>query len=600
MHKKIMSFLLGMVMLVTTFFMTGCGSSNTGGDDGGSEYFNISNYLTGYKVGSKAENMNLYDNIINDVTAKILGNLMLQYGDLAANYGYGINYTYGMEEDSHVNAFISDNWLWNDVFSNCELINRLGSINPKINKKIYNMSNTQSNYELYGFNTLKYQIYQVLLGRSITSIIPGSSDYFEMLNRGEFSLEKFQKKANSLNHTGFFYYEADLIAEFILNFIIGTDIVSYDNLKFVDVNNNGSFDYYEYNPSESFYSLAVMVRLWSENIINNFNNNEIRSEKTSRSEEWDRIVWGRYEDSYKIDDVVNLIEYILENGTIGEIDNEGYCIGTVVSDYRLPFFKNYTNVVYYCVYEGIGNCFPNRADINIVENDEEINYFDEDGIKPNIDTTFYDPNSLVVAFDTSGEEVDSFQIDADEYKSVVIMSKKNISITSCWMIFELDPSITEEVTLQINAKYKRCLTSNTHEHTLACDFQTIEANLGQVTLTPGIYDFYSGNELAFDLSPTQNQVAKLEELGFKGTLSNTEFATMGINAFNLTEFQTLTEESGMLDRFVAEESDALEGAKLGYKNDLSDFVEITFDVVSTHSTPVPFKFAFAFLGASSR
>jgi len=566
MRKKIISILLGMIMLITPVLMTGCMGNSTGGDgDGeGNEYFNISDYLTGFKVGSTGTTN--FDASIEiqvmmySIAQNILSNLYEAYGDETKTSAVTFS-----EEDTHVEAYTQDNWLWECVF---------------IEDLAYLNGTWRSGSEMFaaGLNTLVYQLYKIMLGEPLESIIPGGSRYIELRNNETIDPANFNRMSRKLSHTGVFYYEADSIAEFVLNYIIGTNVVSYDNTKFNDIDSNGTFDFYELND----YVLYSDQRLQKVNIIKNFNAEEkTRSTASSKSNEWNSITWGSWDDgnTYQYESFYYnaLQDYIEAN------------IST--QDYRNEDFKNYVNNVYYSVYMGIEYC---NDGILIV------NYFDEDEIRPNIDTTFYEPNSLGVAFDTSGEKVDSFQIDADEYKSVVIMSKANITITSCWMIFELDPSITEEVTLQINAKYKRCRTSNTHEHTLACDFQTIEANLGQVTLTPGEYDINSGNELVFDLSMTEEMIEEMEKLGFEGVFTVTEFTTMGITAFELTEFKTLDEESGMLDRFVAEESDALQGAKMSYRNDLSDFVEITFDVVSTHSTPVPFRFAFVFLDASSR
>ncbi len=111
---------------------------------------------------------------------------------------------------------------------------------------------------------------------------------------------------NKVDHFGFTSYELDEIAEYVLEFVIGKNLITSD--RFIDANSNGTFD-----NNEGVLSLT-------DTLIYGFNNNSLRFvEKNS--------VWK----------TINFIQ-------------SGEPASVTTSDVRGDYFKNYTNITYSILY----------------------------------------------------------------------------------------------------------------------------------------------------------------------------------------------------------------------------------------------------------
>ena len=140
-----------------------------------------------------------------------------------------------------------------------------------------------------------------------------------------------------IDHIGFTPYDCDQVAEYILNYVVGSDVVN--NEIFTDNNANGTFD-----ANEEFEETSL-------NLITGDNNPNADYRFNARSEEWSKF----------------------------EYTGSGTYTG---NDIRGNYFKNYVNTVYYCVYNSVNEAIP-IVTTKFVGNIEDLSVFsdleDEDG-----------------------------------------------------------------------------------------------------------------------------------------------------------------------------------------------------------------------------
>jgi len=139
-------------------------------------------------------------------------------------------------------------------------------------------------YDQNKVNLMTQNLFEATLGLNI------SNSYLE---------SSLMTYASKVDHKGFFYYEADAIAEYILNYVIGTDVVALDNEKFVDVNNNGTFD-----ADYFYYNINSENRLSYLSQIKDYTNTNKRAVASTKSTVWNTINFGEtnYDDLGSVED----------------------------------------------------------------------------------------------------------------------------------------------------------------------------------------------------------------------------------------------------------------------------------------------------------
>ncbi|MGN1227538.1 MAG: hypothetical protein ACI4TX_02745 [Christensenellales bacterium] len=554
MNKRFIRFLSLIFCLCLPFCFYGCSFEvdEDGGDIPSAE--TMISGVTAIKLGDGETTYAEVVNMVDTLTNSIINGLYDEYGatSLVANFR-------DSEQDTHKNAMWQDKWRfagkesYGSILGNSSLWNDEG-----LDKADYSL-------------VLKYNIYQILLNKPIEDLevvnLNTNSRYFQMKQAGYFEDEYFISLAKQVSHTGLFYYEADSISEYVLNYMIGSYALGCDAKKFIDINDNGTFDY-----EENVCSLSgvptVEYRL---STIKNYNMNKQRAEGTARNVLWDKITFGNAvgelvlpSDELK-NEMAYSISYLRQNNIANTytLDGVTYYSG----------FKNYVNTVYYIVYTAVGNVFtmthlPN-ATFEDIETEKVSVTFDEDDSK------------------------EMFNITADTYCGVIIKASQTVSLSSIWLYIELDSSVTETVEFSIDATYNHCEDTTNHTHSGDCVFNKMTSNLGSLKIKPGKCDEET-ESLYADLTITDEVIKDLKDKGVNTDgLVVTEFTKNGIYSFDLTKYEERTNEEGEIEKvLIASESPALVGCDFEIENDFNDYVEIKFNIKSTHSSQVKFKFAF--------
>ena len=564
--RKIFTCLLALCLCFTPIVLSGCigGNDNPGGDggdggDGGETEIDVSDYIQGLSTAYIEDASVVNEEIVakyKELGDKILTVLANTYG---AN-GLDINtssrvYTNAEGENQPImynetlkNSMAQDEWEWGNTETN-----------------VFSTSHK---------NLFIQNMFEATLGLNISNSYLSSS------------LETY---ASKVDHKGFFYYEADAIAEYILNYIIGDSVVAEDNEKFHDVNNNGTFDYYytitNFENRERFQVL---------NIISDFDNTNTRAQGSTKSAEWNKINFGEtdfstwanvggevaYNDSglhvsYFIDgqydfngavhlgnwivdhryDQAELLEMQLQDLSSTKfwdkryyVENEIMLDAEGVEGYVLfSCFKNYVNTVYYIVYSAV----------------EELNW--------ELASKATSSLSSINDYGLNLEGDDSFTAEYKNYKSTTILAKTNCSMDAIAMAFELDPSITESISISLIANYVRTVNG---------EQVATKAKLGDVTVHPGTInvDGTQGAIEMYDLT-----LAEPDEYG----VHNTEFYALGITQFDLKAVNLLS-----LGSYTLQPSTSFIGSSTEFSDPTNDYVEISFVINTDGYSDAKFKFAF--------
>lgn len=533
-------------------------------DDEGEDVPSAETLISGVSTISLGDGSETYLEVlglVDDLTTKLIDGLYNEYGATSTLAVFRDS-----TADTHKNAIWQDKWLWagKENYGTELGGSSLWSLEA-LDKADYSL-------------LLKYNIMQILLNKSIEDVevvnLTTNSKYFQMKQQGLFEEEYFTNLAKQVAHTGLFYYEADAIAEYILDYVIGESAVALDLNKFVDFNGNGTFDYNEDVKRDNGQGLEE----YRYSIIKNYSLNKPRAESTSRSDVWNSIEFG-----------TSLVEVLPSNS---DIENErAYSIdylrtNNITNSYMLDGatlysgFKNYVNTVYYLVYSSVDNILTMEH-------------------KPNASFKDVETIDVSIPFDDGGEDAeDIFKIEADTYYSAIIKAKEDLSLTSLWLFIELDESITETVEFSIDATYNHCVDTTTHSHSETCVYEKILSNLGTIKVKPGKIDENS-ESLYADLTMTEEVIEDLKESGVNTDgIVITEFTKNGIYSFDLTKYvEKMTtngegEEVVAQKNLVANESTSLVGCVFEYENELNDYIEVKFNIISEHENPIKFKFAF--------
>ena len=558
MKTKLKRFLCIMFCLYLPFCFASSGFNGDGGDD--DEIASAENMISGVTAISTGNGDATYEEVmafVDSLTEDLINGLYEAYG-ATSNFALFRDSV----EDTHKNAMWQDSWLfagkesYGTTIGSSDLWTREG-----LDKADYSL-------------VMKYNLYQILLNKDITAIdvynISSNSLYFQMKQAGDFNDDAFEKMARKVMHTGLFYYEADAIAEYVLNYVIGENAVGYDSRKFIDMNGNGTFDY-----NENVKSLGgVAVPEYRQTIIKNYSFAKSRADSTSRSAVWNSIEFGSAvtEPTVPSGEIAEEGAYSIEYLKTNNIANKY----TINGETKYSGFKNYINFVYYLVYKSAGDVFGG-------------------GHKPNAMASELQTEDVSIHFDDDTQTTaNMFNVEASEYYSVIIKAKQDLSLSSIWLYIELDDSVTESVDFKIDATYNSCEDKTVHTHSSSCVFNKISSNLGNLTIKPGKVDSES-ESLYADLTMTDEVIEDLKNKGLDTSgITVTEFTRNGIYSFDLSTYrENGSEEAGETTKtLVAIESGSLTGCDFAYENDFNDFLEVKFFVTSNHNQPIKFKFAF--------
>lgn len=563
--SKIFSFLLVVCLCFTPFVLSGCfaGGGDPGDDGGDSDQggggIDISQYISGVKV-STIENADAINTEIVDKYT-LLGNAILD--SLQATYGTngidinvaGGGYTNDEEEtqlivysETFKNSMGQDEWVWGNT------PNKVFSTQHK-NLFIQNM-------------------FEATLGLNISN---------------SFSSASLSSYASKVDHKGLFYYEADAIAEYILKNIIGTAVVSEDNEKFHDVNNNGTFDYY-YTITDPLYPSYLGIQ----NIIKDFENTNARAEASTKSTVWNSINFGQADftnepsigllPAYNDKGQLHISYFIEGNYTF----NGATHTGNRIQDYRYDqseFLEaqlddltstKYWDKRYYEDNEFILSIEDGRHGVifscfkNYVNNVYSIVYSAVEALDWDIESKATSSNGTINDYGLNMDESeDSFIVDYKNYKAATLWAKANSSIDGIGMAFELAPTITEAVTMDIYANYVRSVGGSQVK---------TKALLGEVTILPGVLNIEgtAGCMEMFDLT-----IAEPDAFS-----KSTAFYALGITKFDLTP------ASASVGDYAIRPSSTFIGSETVFNDEVNDYVEFTFVIKTPGYSDAKFKFAF--------
>lgn len=510
------------------------------------------------------------------------------------------------EQDTHEKAMQQDTWVWFDVLST-----------TYNNDVWFNLLPTTAEQD--AISLLELEFLNVLNGENVLGITPYSTEFVSLKASGGIDNNALQEKANRLNHVGFFYYELDNIAEYILNYVIGSEVVLRDNYKFVDANLNGTFDYVE-------NYVSTLSGNTTNNIIKGYNFNFERSEKTYRNGVWSRIEWGKNSDVPTIvDDVdtqdkqdtdiikANLIvqekaveladiesvvrSKLQESGQFasGEIENELISFkqgGVSTNEYS--GFKNYVNTVYYILYEQMNN-FTFTYMENGVSTTDIIPNVLEMAHLPNIETL------VISAEDSCFDEQNYLQrVPCREYKSVLVTAKQFVAINNFNFVMYTD---MPNVTLQVKITMRYHFANDDYRQyigTYAGEERTVEGEIATVSFDSSEPTGYSVN-----LTFTEQTVKDLQDRGVSVTEEDiTGVARQGVNNVVMDKYKPFEYEAGALpswwalqEGYLAYQSGALQGSSFKFVNENinADYLELLFDVVGSYDDRVTFGFGFMWL-----
>ena len=574
------------------FIFTGCSFS----DDGSGNYSSFGKFINDIQVvslGDGDETGEYAYEMLNTLTINFLNKLQNEYGSNASN---AISRSV---EDTHLNAVMQDNWKW------------------KIDT-----SNQEEQIELQ--NYLQYQFTMILLGNeplTFSSKEFVSPDYLQLKANGEFSENNLKSLANNLAHIGFFYYELDNIAEFVLNDVIGDEIISRDLLKFADKNNNKTFDYVEHYIESSVEKIN--------SIILSYNSTFEKEESKSKNGVWNRIEWG----NGQVNTPPTIVDDIIENG---QVTNQGDIIkATEIAQEKalslieieqmvdvyvkslttntalqqeelLKFkqqnsadlaianysgFKNYQNTVYYILYSLMHNfTFTHAGETSptIIENVLTMTH------KPNLDNQVVKSEDMI--YDESAEN--PYFLPFDNYKSVLITSNQLCGTSSFYLVVKSNmPNQTLE--LDINVRYQ--FTSDAYREYIGPYSGTSKLVEGKLMTMQILPNDESGYYAMLGITPENYQSLidrgmKLEEQDI------TPLARMGV--YNIVLSKYVPYIYGDLEKndifnfkegYIANPSTTYQGSSFNYQNSMTDFLEIVFDVKGSYEVEPEFTFAFIWM-----
>lgn len=566
--NKVKTTLCMCMIICMSFFFAGCFTFVQGenGEPGSLE--DSLQTLVYTSKGDGSETGNDAYGMVSELTNRILKGLYDEYGNPLTAISRSI-------EDTHLNAIYQDSWLWGGSWLYGEDGNKLYTYLDFANSEVVAYMN--------------YQLYQVLLGKDVLPYTPNdfasNSEYIALKNAGEFNEENLLNLAKQLSHTGFFYYEIDNIAEFLLESVIGESAVTKDLKKFVDVNNNATFDYVE-----DYIELSISKY---KNIIVSYDNSNERKDTVIRNEIWSRIVWGDAESVPSVpSDISNVTNEKAKD--INELKVPEFAYGEdIVNNPKYSGFKNYTNTIYFI-------CYSSMLDFSFVSKDNDGNIVTKDipnvlemSHVPNITKDVYKPEDTEYI-----EEIDGFKVPIKQYKSVLVSVKKLTLFNSFYFNFYTNQDF--DITIDIKIRYH--FTDDSYREyigTYAGIEKTVEAKVGQVT--------FNNEEIlqyGTSISITDELVQEYKEMGLDCFKEEdvTDMARLGVTNILVNTYLPFHYPEGVTppwwqidEGYIAAPSDNFVGSTFNFNNEIADFFEFKFELVGEYSEPVNFGICFSWM-----
>lgn len=604
MNKRLFSIFLLLIFCITPIFLTACnaggdgfgggdgddtgGSGGNGGDEEQEEMIDLGDYFEGINTASTNEDNPSASSIVSafmNLANGICETLLYEYG---ANIVAGeVNNIVADQHDTHAYAIVQDGWNWG-VFANDSDVIPASELNTRWN------DTTVIDYK----KVLTYNLLCVVQGIEPLKLT-GVADYQKYVNDGKFSGQSLRQLANPINHTGLHYYELDRIAEYILDEVIGKEVVARDNRKFQNRIGDGNADTRTFDSNEYFSNVTSGINDYI-NIVVDKTNTNLRSEETSRTTEWNSINWSSlgilnvrtqallFEPSAN-DVRLTLAQFPQKQCGTDEFRQLRYLdgINLVYQPVKAELaegvnpiysgFKNYVNTIYYIVYSTMNTNIMSSFTLQPVAYIEDMHL-----------------SRVGVSNDNAVEG--AFLTPAYQYKSLVLKAKQALTISYLEFWFELDPSIKQEVKIEVKGRYQYCTTSHTHYHTELCEFEIKEYSFGIVTIKPGTF---KTEIIMGDTDNLFSGEASVEEIYLAGgglEFDLTEPNEEGkVEMIHLSKFQApiidpITGVEAWRDGFVAAPADSFLSSLFQYRNDRSEFLEFCFNVVDGPSD-AKFKFA---------
>lgn len=523
--------------------------------------------------------------MITHLTNLIYNGIQSEYSSLAS--------VERSSDDTHKNAMLQDSWLWQ----------------------------FDSSMEQEVKDYLQYNLSCVLIGQNVLTFTPqefsvAGNEYNNLKAQGAFSREEngtLRKLANKMYHTGYYFYELDKMAEYVLKYVVGTDVVSRDLEKFYDVNDNGSFDYVEnylLSESSATYNIIKGYR---------FADSDDRAE-CSRNGVWDRIEWMQNttapivvsdaettgkeakdiivasqvesERAYTLDEIENILNAKCVTNGLNAEQTAQFLVNYKQANNSSVFsgFKNYTNTIYFLFYNAMNNfTFNLDGESVVIENVLTMTHM------PNILEDF-----ISIQDSMYNEELDKFMIPCREYKSVLVTANTLARpMNNFYIVMYSDMQTTLQVDVMLryhftNDDYREMIGDYTGES------RTVEARIMTLNVSPN--DYAQGN---INLTITPESLPKLQEKGYSSLTEDdiTEMAKLGVYNIVLDKYVPYSSIDPsykgswfkFLEGYTAIPNASHLGSSFVYQNEYADFLEIVFDVRGSYSEKVNYGFGFIWL-----
>ena len=149
--------------------------------------------------------------------------------------------------------------------------------------------------------------------------------------------------------------------------------------------------------------------------------------------------------------------------------------------------------------------------------------------------------------------------------------KQLINLNSVSLIFGTEDSCDTDIKLEVKGRYQYCLEGDDHTHTESCWYSVKEYSLGIVEVKKGKVSY---TDIAGDnVDPSQ---LTLES----GGILNFDITEVYGGPIQLSAFRSGGDT--WVDRYQVAPSEMFKGSLFKYRNDGSEFLEITFNIVEGH------------------
>lgn len=562
------------------FMFTGCLAATSDEGEGYAKLVDDLNDLRIASMGNGEETGQYAYDMVTHLTDLIYAGLVSEYGANAT--------IERSSSDTHKNAKTQDGWLWqfDEVLEASEV----------------------KNY-------LQYNLSCVLAGKPVLTFTPtqfSSPEYLAYKNAGTFDRGDnggLRELVNKFYHTGYYFYELDNLAEYILKNVIGEEVVAIDNFKFYDVNENTTFDYVENYGSSATYNIITSYELEYASE---------RDEEVARNGVWVRIEFGTNtaapivvsdteiegkdpkdiivasqvtsERAYTLTEIESLLSAYITNHSLNSTQSEELQSKFKQRQNTAVYsgFKNYVNTIYYILYSSMKNfTFTSEGELIVI---------------PDVLTMTHKPNIVQDVISIIDSEYDTehqkFNIPCKEYKSVLVTAKKLLAINTFMIAVYTD--MQEE--LQVDIKLRYHFTDDSYREYIgpySGESKTVEGLIMTLVVPPN--DGVAG---AINLTITPETYPGLIDRGYKFTENDiTPLARAGVNNIVLGKYNPYTIINPtyvakwwqFIEGYMSMPNTSHLGSSFAYKYEDADFLEILFDVRGEYTEQISFGFGFLWM-----